>query len=91
MAGISRDTTLVSASDNWDLVDAMGWGGVPWTDVFSARPTSEAPDLTEFLTKSPSVAFTRNGGITAPFTYGGRQMAKNQALDDAIKLIALGS
>jgi hypothetical protein len=78
--GVSRDAgSQVTQYDNWDIFDAMGWGGVPWTDLFAAgRPTSEAPALSEFITKSPSAARTRNGGVLTPFVHGVRPTTKDQ-------------
>jgi hypothetical protein len=88
MAGISLDTTPIERWDNWDIVDAMGWGGVPWTDIFAGgRPTAEAPPLTAFLTRNPSAAFTRNGGVTTPFVHGTRGLTKNAELSEVLGLL----
>jgi hypothetical protein len=88
MANLSLDSTVVASRDNWDIVDAMGWGGVSWTSIFAAgRPTSEAPPLSAFLTRNPSAAFTRNGGITSPFVHGARTMTKTAALGEVLSLL----
>ncbi|MGL6044217.1 MAG: right-handed parallel beta-helix repeat-containing protein, partial [Sandaracinobacteroides sp.] len=64
------------AYDNFDLVDAMGWGGLAWTDVLGARPTSEAPVLAEFVNRNPSLIRTRGGGINATFLHGVRPVTQ---------------
>lgn len=88
MANLSLDNTVVDSRDNWDIDDAMGWRGVPWTDIFAGgRPTSEAPPLSAFITKNPSAAFTRNGGITAAFVHGTRSMTKTAALTEVLSLL----
>lgn len=90
MAGPSVDTaSVVVSSDNWDLVDAMGWGGIPWTDAFAGgRPTSLAPPLSAFITKDPSAVRTRNGGVLATYVHGTRALAKNQQLAEVATLLA---
>ena len=90
MAGPSLDaTTVATSTDNWDLVDAMGWGGIPWTDVFAdGRPTSLAPPLSAFITRDPSLVRTRNGGVLAPYVHGVRSLTKNQQLADVATLLA---
>jgi hypothetical protein len=83
MTGLSVGTQG-TAYDNFDIVDAMGWGGVPWTDVLAARPTAETPRLAEFVTRNPSLIRTRGGGIPAVFTHGIRPMDKAQIISDAV-------
>ena len=88
VANLSLSNTTVERFDNWDIVDAMGWGGVPWTDIFAdGRPASEAPPLTAFLTKNPSAAYSRNGGITSPFVHGVRPLTKAEAIADVLMLL----
>jgi hypothetical protein len=88
MAGPSLDTTPVTRWDNWDIVDAMGWGGQPWTDFFAGgRPTSEAPTLSAFITRDPSVTRTRNGGITATFVHGTRGLTRTQQMTEVLDLL----
>ncbi len=84
MAGPSTDAAI-NKYDNWDLVDAMGWGGLPWTDLFAGgRPTEESPPLSAFITKNPSLARTGNAGVITPFTLGMRSLSRNEALTDAL-------
>ena len=85
---VDRAATTTSTG-NWDLVDAMGWGGIPWTDAFAGgRPTSEAPPLSAFITKDPSAVRTRNGGVVTPYVHGVRSLTKNQALAEVLTLLA---
>ena len=90
MTAPSVDSAATTTSTgNWDLVDAMGWGGIPWTDAFAGgRPTSEAPPLSAFITKDPSAVRTRNGGVVTPYVHGVRSLTKNQALAEVLTLLA---
>jgi hypothetical protein len=81
-------TLPVNQYDNWDLFDAKSNIGQPWTDFFvGGRPTDDAPPLSAFITRNPSAAFTRNGGITQPFVHGVRAMTTQQALAEALGLM----
>lgn len=79
----------VTSWDNWDLVDAMRGGGIPWTDAFEGgRPTTEAPPLSAFITRDPSAVRTRNGGVLVAYTHGVRSMSRNAALAEVNALLA---
>ncbi|MGL6044589.1 MAG: NosD domain-containing protein, partial [Sandaracinobacteroides sp.] len=57
-------------SDNIDIWDTHWKRGDSWASVLPARPTSRLPALSEFVTLSPSLAASRNIGVTAPFQAG---------------------
>jgi Right handed beta helix region len=80
--------TSVSSYDNWDIIDSLSGVGQPWTDFFvGGRPIDEAPQLSLFLTRRPSLAFSRNGGVTTSFVYGARSLSKIDQLKEVHSLI----
>lgn len=89
--GVNGDAALwpqLSQYDNWDIIDNIQKKGQPWTDFFvGGRPTSEAPELTAFLTRNPSATFTRNGGITSPYVHGVRNLSKNEQIAEVRSLL----
>jgi hypothetical protein len=89
--GVNGDAALwpqLSQYDNWDIIDNIQRKGQPWTDFFvGGRPTSEAPELTAFLTRNPSATFTRNGGITSPYVHGVRNLSKNEQIAEVRSLL----
>jgi hypothetical protein len=79
----------MSSGDNWDLIDARG-NGLPWTDVLvQNRPTEEHPPLSAFITRNPSLAYTRNGGVLAPYAHGVRSLSPADRVADALKRLGL--
>jgi len=77
----------MSSGENWDLIDNRG-NGLPWTDVLvQSRPTEEHPPLSAFITRNPSLAHTRNGGILAVFTHGVRSLSPADRVADALRQI----
>lgn len=68
--GFSQIGSGRTDTDNIDLIEAASRRGEPWTNVFEARPTDRLPALDAFVTRSPSLAATRNIGIAAPFKVG---------------------
>jgi hypothetical protein len=79
----------MSSGDNWDLIDIRG-NGLPWTDVLvQDRPTVEHPSLSAFITRNPSLAYTRNGGVLASYTHGVRPLSSVDRVTDALKRLGL--
>jgi hypothetical protein len=79
----------MSSGDNWDLIDIRG-NGLPWTDVLvQNRPTDEHPPLSAFITRNPSLAYTRNGGVLAPYAHGVRSLSPADRVADALKRLGL--
>lgn len=70
--------------DNW-LIVSRPKAGTPWDEAFVARPTAEAPALTEFVTKVGAPARAAEGGIIATFRHGAQPSSVSKLIGDAVK------